>query len=242
MRTTLMQTFAVAVMAVVAVAGCGGGGSSDPVHHDAGGLDAAGFPSPPMLGAQIDRAGRPAVSTLLVGTFAAEPTRTAVKDAYRQAPDPAMWKSAMLRPNVSIEQELEGNLAMFDAIDAGMAGVPMAGCRNALRYTTPTGPTSYVGVADLFVDDQLYVDTSKPVCSVALALELEYGSIGNIVHTTCGGRTPTYDAIDAMYSIFAAGALGVMVQPNGDVVPLLHDNATVHGDVKDTFPYLGPPR
>jgi hypothetical protein len=238
MRTNLMQIFA---LAVVAVAGCGGSDGPGTVHHDAGSLDAAGFPPPPALGAQIDRAGRPAVSTLLIGTFATEPTRTAVKDAYRQASDPAMWKSAMLRPNVSIEQELETSIAVFDAIDAGMAAVPMAGCRNALRYTTPTGATSYLGVADLFADDQLYVDTSKPVCSVFLALELDFGSFGGLVHTTCGGRMPTHDAIDTMYSMVAAGALGVVQQPSGDVVPLLHDNAPVHSDVKDAFPYLGPP-
>ncbi|HEX7838216.1 MAG TPA: hypothetical protein VF469_12165 [Kofleriaceae bacterium] len=223
-------------LAVVALAGCGGNGNGAPP-------DAPVMPSPPALGAQLDRAGRPAISTLLIGTFAAEPTRTAVKDAYRRASDPMTWKTTMLRPNVSIEQELETNLAAFDALDTGMTSVLMAGCRNALRYITPTGPMSYQVAADMFADDELHVDTSLPTCEVFLALELEYGTGGGggFAHTTCGGRMPSHDAIGMMYSVFAAGAYGVVQQSDGTLTPLLHDNAPVHGDLKDTFPFLGPP-
>ena len=245
MRATPMMKMMMKISAValVAFAGCGGG-ASNPIHHDAGTPDAAGFPPPPALGAQIDRVGRPAISSLLIGTFATEPTRTAVKDAYRQASDPATWKDTMLRPNVSIRQELEANLAVFDALDAGLPPVPSQppfGCRNAFRYTTPTGAASYQAAADLFADDELYVDTSRPTCNVFLALELDYGTGGGYTHTTCGGRMPTHDAIDMMYSVLAAGAYGVDQQSNGDLAPLIHDNAPVHSDVKDTFPFLGPP-
>jgi hypothetical protein len=195
-----------------------------------------------MLGAQIDRAGRPAISTLLIGAFAAEPTRTAVKDAYRQASDPATWKTTMLRPNVSIEREMETNLAAFDAVDTGMTSVVMAGCRNAFRYNpAPAGPTSYQDAADMFADDELHVDTSFPTCDVFLALELDYGSHGQYTHTTCGGRMPSHDAIDMMYSVLAAGTYGVMQQNDGTLTPLLHDGALVHSDLKDKFPFLEPP-
>lgn len=238
MRATL-KIFAVAV---AALAGCGNAATDPSIHHDAGNLDAAGVPPPPMLGAQIGRIGRPAISTLLVGTFAAEPTRTTVKDAYRQASDPTTWKTAMLRANVSIEQEFETNLAVLDALDAGMTSVPMPGCRNALLYSGPPGSTSYQSVADLFADDQLYVDTSKSTCTQFLAFELEYGSGGNLMpHTTCGGRTPTHDVIDAMYSILAAGITGFNLMTSGDPIPLIQDNAPVHTYVKNTFPFLDPP-
>src|SRR5689334_6572960 len=98
-------------MVLAAFAGCGGDGASNSNHHDAAPPDTGDVP-PPALGAQLDRAGRPALRTLLIGTFATEPTRTTVKDAYRQASDPATWKTTMLRPNVTIEQELEANLAV----------------------------------------------------------------------------------------------------------------------------------
>jgi len=198
-----------------------------------------------MLGAQIDRVGRPAISTLLIGTFAAPATRTAAQDAYRQASDPATWKTTMLRPNVTIEQELETNLAVFDALDTGLPPppppAPLFGCGNAFRYNSPTGATSYQLAADMFADDELHVDTAKPTCNVFLALELDYGSFGRFTHTTCGGRMPTHDAIDMMYSVLAAGALGVVQQGNGDLVPVIYDNAMVHVDVTDKFPFLGPP-
>ena len=226
--------------AAIAIAGCGGNGSNSDggVHHD-GGPDDGGQPAPPALGAQLDRMGRPGVATMLIGTFASEPTRTALRDAYAQASDPATWKSTMLQANLSIEREMETNLAVFDALDVGMSTVAMSGCGNALRYNAGAGPASYLAAADMFADDQIYVDTSKPLCSGYLALEIEYGSFSLTPHTTCGGRTPTHDAIDMMYSMLAAGVSGLDL--TSDPAPRIHDGAAVHGDVKDSFPFLGPP-
>jgi uncharacterized protein DUF4331 len=225
------------VLLAAALAGCGGHGSgSDGPVHD--GSEAA--PPPPALGAQIDRMGRPALSSSLIAVFAAEgAARTAQKDAYNQAPDPATWKTTMLSASTTIERELEVNLAVFDAIDTGMA-VPQAGCGNALSYVRPPSATSYRDAADLLADDQLYVDTSKTACTVYLALEIEQASAGSSVHYACGGRTLQHDVIDVTYSVLAAGLAGLDQANN--FAPKLHDGVAVHPDVKDTFPFLGTPR
>jgi len=242
-RLVLAVPVAGLVALVAAIAGCGSGGanSDGSVFHDGGNPDGAKPPDPPALGAQLDRAGRPGVTTLLIGTFAAEPARTALKDAYSQASDAATWRTTMLQTNVSIELEIEKNLAVFDSLDIGMSDVPMAGCGNALRYSPPAMATSYLSAADLLADDQLYVDTLRPICSGYFALELEYGSFGDTIHTTCGGRTLTHDAIDVTYSVLAGGVNGLDLRSQNGPAPRLHDNAAVHGDVKESFPFLGPP-
>jgi hypothetical protein len=229
---------------VAAIASCGSGAATidGSIFHDGGNPDGAKAPDPPTLGAQLDRAGRPGVASLLIGTFASAPTRTALQDAYGQASDAAAWKTTMLQTNLSIELELEKNLAVFDSLDIGMVDVPpTAGCQNAFRYSTPPKATSYLSAADLFADDQLYVDTAKASCSGYLALEIEYGSFGDTIHMSCGGRTLTYDTVDMTYSVLAAGVNGLDLRAQNTPAPRLHDNAAVHGDVKTTFPFLGPP-
>jgi hypothetical protein len=146
----------------------------------------------------------------------------------------------MLQTNLSIEAEIENNLAVFDAVDLGSGLITPNGCQNALRYSTPPGVNSYKVAADLFADDQIYVDTSKPTCEVYLALEIEVGSAGAFPHTTCGGRLPSHDVIDMTYSVLAAGTAG-LDQANG-FAGKLKDGVTVHPDIKDAmFPFLGPP-
>jgi hypothetical protein len=239
MRAILAKSFIVAV----ALAGCGDnkGNPDASVHHDAGNPDAPNFPAPPSLGAQLDRMGRPGISALLIGTFDVEPRRSNLKDAYGRASDAATWRTAILQTNLTIEKELEVNLAAFDALDTGMSMtlVPGAGCANALVYTGPPTAASYQQAADLLADDQLYVDTSKALCNIYLALEIEFTS-QSFLHTTCGGRMPTHDVVDVSYSVLAAGLNGL--DKLSDFVGKLHDNAMVHADVNiTTFPFLGPP-
>ena len=224
------------VVLAAALAGChgSGAGSEVPVHD---GNEGAGAPPPPALGAQIDRMGRPAITSSLIAVFAADgAAKTAQKDAYNQAPDPATWKTTMLPTNVTIERELEANLAVFDAIDNGLA---IPGCGNALSYVRPPSATSYQNAADLLADDQLYVDTSKTTCTVYLALEIEQASAGSSVHYACGGRMLKHDVIDVTYSVLAAGLAGL--DPANNFAPKLHDGVAPHPDVKDTFPFLGAP-
>lgn len=222
----------------ITLAGCSAGGSDASVHHDAGTLDAPDRPPPPTLGVQIDRLGRPAINTMLIGLLTTPAAAQAArKDAYNHAPDPATWATTLLEPGVTIEQDLAVSLAVFDALDKGLP-ITKAGCGNAMSYAGPANPASYQPAAELLADDELYVDTSRTTCNVYLALEIEQVSAGSFVHTTCGGRTLTHDAVDVTYSMLAASYNGL---DPVDLGPKLHDGVAAHTDVKDTFPFLGPP-
>lgn len=204
--------------------------------------DASPLPRAPALGPQIDRMGRPAISTALIALRTASGTaRTAQKDAYNHASNPATWRTTTVRSGTTIERELEVNLGVFDAFDRGATAAQGAlpGCGNPMFPMATPGSRFYQRAADLFADDQLYVDTSKASCTVYLALEIEQASAAQIRHTTCGGRMLTHDVIDVMYSVFAAGLAGLGPAPA--FAPALHDGASVHGDVKETFPFLGAP-
>lgn len=239
MRKTL------AMLWVAALAGCGDNkpGSDNEIHHDGGNPDAPRFPAPPTLGAQIDRAGRPAITTALIAAFSpAGAAKTAIRNAYNQATDATAWKTTVIQPGVTIEAELEANLAVWDAFDTGMPMVASAGCGNVMHYLGPAGPTSYQFTAAVLADDELHVDTSRGNdCTVYFALELEYLSGGTFVHSTCGGRTPSRSVIDITYSILAAGSNGLDIPANG-FTPKLKGSLVPHADVKEPmFPFLGSP-
>lgn len=239
-----MRSILATVWLAAATLGAPGCGDNRPaiegeIHHDGGNPDAPKFPAPPTVGAQIDRMGRPLTATALIGAFASGSTKTALKDAYRRASDPATWSTTLLQPGLTIEAEIEASLAIWDAFDTGMS-VTGAGCGNALHYNGPPGPDSYKFAADVLADDELYVDTSRASCAVYFALELEKVS-GTLTHMTCGGRTPTRNVADMTYSLLAAGING-LDGPANDFAPKLHGSLTPHADVKDTtFPFLGPP-
>ncbi|HET9625350.1 MAG TPA: hypothetical protein VFP84_28475, partial [Kofleriaceae bacterium] len=161
--------------------------------------------------------------------------------AYGALADPAAWKTAPLAPGVTVEQELATNLAPIDAIDTGqMINMQTSpGCGNALAFRLPASATSYLALADLLADDQLYLDTSKPTCTVYLALELELASAGDLQHTSCGGRTLRHDALDALLSVVTLGRAGL--DPLDAFAPRLRSTATAHPDITDTFPFLAAP-
>jgi hypothetical protein len=162
-----------------------------------------------------------------------------MRDAYNRAPDPATWKATVLEGTVTVEAELKANLAVLDAIDKGLVVArELTGCGNAVLYAPLPGPASYQGAAEIFADDQLYIDTSKPTCEVYLSLEIEKASNATFPHRECGGRTPSHDAIDTTYSVLAGGTDALdPATLNGQI----SDGAAAHHDVQDTFPFLGAP-
>src|SRR5512139_2376123 len=107
-RMNLRASARVGLVGLAALAGCGGGsdGSDGSVQHDAGNPDAPGAPAPPALGPQLDRMGRPAIRTMLVGTYAAPAVQAERRDAYDRAADPASWPTATLQTNLTIQREL----------------------------------------------------------------------------------------------------------------------------------------
>jgi hypothetical protein len=148
-----------------------------------------GEDNPPKLGAQIDRAGRPAISTALVATFETdEDVKNSKKDAYNAADDPTTWAE-------DAEADLMTNLAILDSLDSV--------CGNQLL--ADGAGARYEALAGVLLDDQLYVNTASGTCEAYLGVEAE--ALGLVEDGGCGGRTPNYDVIERSYSVLAAGAL-----------------------------------
>jgi len=127
-------------------------------------------------------------------------------------------------------------------IGAGPAGLGGGGCGNQAMYNnngTAGGGTpaadSYLPLATLLADDELFLDTTKTTCTFYLAVEFGVLVSGN---STCGGRALDYDVIDYSLSMLTLGALkGFDLQ----LQPRFHDGAGPHTDYLSTFPSLGPP-
>lgn len=201
----------------------GTGGSTDG-GTDAGGdaLPAAprGAANPPALGATIDRMGRAAIATALIGTFDGnEPTKKAVKDLYNKAPM-SQW--------ASFAPEIKKNLAILDALDGN--------CGNQFAANATAG-MRYAFLAGALADDRLYINSASGTCGVYLGVEagLVLGAATPAaVAASCGGRTPTDDVIERSYSVLAAGVLSGV----DDTIASDADQAL---DLA-TFPWLAPPK
>lgn len=195
--------------------GTDAGGGQDSGSTDAG-TDAGSIPTPPTLGAEIDRAGRPGINILLDDTFDSSPTtRTQDLDTYNQTASPAQWPT--------LESKITPALAYWDALDIT--------CQNQLLSTSPASATSYQTLGNLLVDDRLYLNTASTTCQEYLGVELN--ALGVAINSDCGGWTPLEDAIDVTYSFLITG------QPNtvGDGV-----NSDTDATASTTvFPYLAPP-
>jgi hypothetical protein len=97
---------------------------------------------------QIDRNGRAAINTALMGSVRDNP---ALKDAYNRASNPAMWDS-MFRA------EFEFSMGGLDGLD-GIQGNGVTGL-------------SRPALAGVLLDDRLIMDTRIPACGQYLAVEL----------------------------------------------------------------------
>lgn len=192
-----------------------GAGGSTTTSSSSGTGGSSMAPPAPMLGAQIDRFGRPAINTALNKAFAPDAmVANKAKDAYNADVDAAKWAA-------TYSAEFSGNLAILDSLDTTCGnqilagGMPVAG-----RYTTLAGALG---------DDRLWLKTDAMACSTYLAVEAN--ATGLLANEDCGGRKLDYDVIDTTYSALAIGAFtGV-----GDGIPA---DAKTKGAM---FPYLAGP-
>jgi hypothetical protein len=149
---------------------------------------AGGNAGPPTLGTQIDRMGRPAINTAITDPFDGNMAQHGMKQD--------MYNAATPSTATSFEAAFEANLAVLDGLDRN--------CGNQFAADgTKTDATRYKPLADVLLDDQLYVDTSSGTCNVYLGVEANATNI--IPNTDCGGRTPTEDVVDVSYSVLATG-------------------------------------
>lgn len=170
-------------------------------------------PERPALGQQIDRAGRPAINAALNNTFNGDKSaKDAAKVAYDQAA-PSEWSDYV--------NDFAASLAILDSLDTV--------CGNQLL--ADAGPARYMTLANVLVDDQLYVNSNSGECGTYLGLEAEVVGAIPAGAGGCGGRTPADDVIERSYSVLAAGILAG-----------IDDGVTEDDGIQTAdFPFLGEP-
>ena len=105
--------------------------------------------------------GRPAINTAITAPF-----DTATHDMKQDQYNAATPGTAM-----TFEAAFQANLAILDSLDRN--------CGNQFAADkTKTDAGRYKGLADVLLDDQLYVDTSSGTCAVYLGVEAEIGTSG----------------------------------------------------------------
>ncbi|MBL0215899.1 MAG: hypothetical protein IPQ07_18720 [Myxococcales bacterium] len=116
-------------------------------------MDAPPIPAAPTLGTVIDRMGRPAVNTALNALIDDNPLKTAKKDAYNHAIDPAAWTlttldaagtDGTLAPK-TVRGEFAKQLAILDTLDQGSTPPGHHGPRAGVavtRRSTATPPAT----------------------------------------------------------------------------------------------------
>lgn len=231
-RTTIFLAVSLAVT-VAAIQGCGddtdpvtttatttqGAGGTGGVGVGGAGGAGGGANTPPMIGPQIDRFGRPAINTALTKPFSPNAAdKDMAKDAYNKDANEAAWTTTN-------SAEFATSLAILDSLDTD--------CGNqALAAPPPITPTRYAGLAGALANDRLWVNTAGAACTQYLAVEAAAALMAG-TEADCGGRTLKYDVIDVSYSVLAAGNLTEAVTDGVEAVP-----AEVGGEV---FPYLAAP-
>jgi hypothetical protein len=185
---------------------------------DMGGMMVVNPEMPAMAPVQIDRSGRAAVSTALVGTFlphgadATDEENAAynmTKDSYNAA-GPVGWDA--------FANGIAGALAVYDALDLE--------CGNQALYSAETG----YGLAGVLANDRLWVNLDSDSCGVYLAVEANV--TGLLANSDCGGRRPADTGIDPTLSLLAVGAVEGIDDGAGPT-----DNVAHPGE----FPWLAAP-
>lgn len=176
-----------------------------------------GRDNPPTLGSQIDRTGRPAISTATVATFTPNEMREARRSAYTTASDPASWVS-------SFQSDIASTIAILDGLDTV--------CGNQLGAGMDATAGRYDTLAGVLADDRLWVNTASGNNAGNLYLGVEAQALGVIPDGGAGGRRLSDDVVERSYSVLAAGVLdGVNDGLTGD--EQTHSNTA--------FPFLAAP-
>lgn len=207
-------TILLSSIALLGLGACGDDGDDGGTPDAAVNPDApVGPPDMPALSAtQIDRMGRPAISTALQETFNGDAAaQGAAKDAYNANASPAAW--ADYAPGFMT------SLAILDSLDTD--------CGNQLG--ADLAAPRYSALGGLLAGDMLHVNSGSGTCG-DVYLAVEANALGIIPNDDCGGRTLASDVIDVSYSVLAIGAIAGV----GDGVAA-NDVA-----FEAEFPYLAP--
>ncbi|MGR4864934.1 DUF4331 family protein [Caulobacter sp. LARHSG274] len=164
---------------------------------------------------QVDRMGRPLTGNALLGTIAAEAESDRLKEAYNAA-TPATGQP--------FAAEIEKALGLYDAFNGRCGDQLLAGPR--------AEPGRYHALAALLADDRLWVNSAARTCARLLAVEQAVLAGRSALAGDCGGRAPSYSAVNVYRSQLVDGTdTGVSDGVERDEQP-----------VSDAvFPFLAPP-
>jgi hypothetical protein len=165
---------------------------------------------------QIDRMGRPLTGNALLGTIATEEVSNALKEAYNAAAPAAGGQFV---------EEIEKGLELYDGFDGT--------CGDQLLYDrAATAALRYRPMAALLADDRLWVNAASGTCTQLFAVELAALTDRKGLATDCGGRAPTYDAVNVYRSLLVDGSFT-------RVSDGLHGDEIAPSDA--LFPFLAAP-
>lgn len=164
---------------------------------------------------QIDRAGRVLTGNALLGTIAGGDESNRLKEGYNSA-TPANGEDFVA--------EIEKGLALYDGFD-GL-------CGNQLLAGPRPDPHRYRVLARMLADDRLWLNSAADHCAILLAVETA-ALAGRSTASDCGGRAPSYNAVNAYRSMLVAG----------DYTAISDGLSRDEQPSSDTdFPFLSPPR
>jgi hypothetical protein len=147
---------------------------------------------------QLDRVGRPAITTALVGTF--EATSVADKDAYNADSNVAGWAAAWT-------DKIAFSVGILDGVDEV--------CGNSFAYD---GTTYYAPLGGVLADDRLILSFAATNGPGYLGYEAN-GNDGDYA----GGRTLTDDVVDTSYTVLSGATVTDGVDADEDEGEILAD-------------------
>jgi hypothetical protein len=190
-------------------------------------------PPPPTLGEQIDRMGRPGVTTALLDPVNLNDEKDQLQNEYNRLADPDRW--LFTNPNnlaeTRIRDRIRTNLALFDGLD-GVCGDQF------LVYPPDTTPGRYDSLAITLTYDALFLNSGNGNCGNNdigyLAVERNFA--GYPRNFDCGGRPPNLDVIDRIYTDLIRGDDPTAANyPDGVAADAPAPSLT-------EFPFLAPPQ
>jgi hypothetical protein len=165
---------------------------------------------------QVDRMGRPLTGNAMLAPLAADEVSDTLKERYNRA-TPAS--------SAQFITDIQKTLGLYDAFDGHCGNQILADPKSAspLRYRT---------LGAVLADDRLWVNSESTLCTHFFAVELTSLAGQSALAIDCGGRAPSYDAVDVYRSLLADGSVNG-VDDGVDRDEREHSN--------NDFPFLAPP-
>jgi hypothetical protein len=157
---------------------------------------------------QLDMVGRPEITNV---SLVAHKKETDLRDLYNL--EPAFSPSPLSQQNT--RERLAKNIHYYDALD---------GTKNWQEKETQE-------LARILADDFLLVDITKP-CDGDGFFEIEKSLLRHKAHGSCGGRKPSDDIMDTLFSLYIAGVNGQRIRDGVDKPST---------EISSEFPYLAEP-